>query len=148
MLLVSWYFIFYLFSIAERLSFCLSVGGALCLLIGGIALFVSAIEDLDSGKFFAKCALPLGAFLVLVSVLIPDKKDMMLIVAGGAVGEFVSHNEDAKAIPSEVTKWLRAEIKDATNELNPAVQQQKDALMALPQEEVVKRLLAAKDSIK
>ena len=43
-----------------------------------------------------------------------QQKDMVLIVAGGVVGEFITHDENAKKLPSEVFQYLRKEIIEAT----------------------------------
>ena len=154
MLATSWYTIFYLFSVLDRLggmfvAFAVfSIIATIIGFIGGRGGFNYQDEEQQWGKTMMKWTFPAAILFIVTAVLLPDKKDMLLIVAGGSVGEFVSHNEDAKAIPAEVTKWLRAEIKDATAELNPAVQAQKKAYEGLDKEELVKRLLTAKDSIK
>lgn len=41
----------------------------------------------------------------------------MLIIAGGAIGEFVTSDEDVKEIPSELATWFRTQIKTEVQEL-------------------------------
>jgi len=55
------------------------------------------------------------AFLILTCG-IPRKKDMILIIAGGAATEFVTTDSSAKALPAELTNYLRVEIQKMTTE--------------------------------
>lgn len=152
MIFASWYTLFYLFTVLDKVSFLLAGLTVACAVGTGVSLMAySESYTSEKEKLFSKWAkvfVTCGLIFLITNVLLPDKKDMLLIVAGGSVGEFVSHNEDAKAIPSEVTKWLRAELKSATAELNPAVQKKKQELEGLDKEDLVKRLLAAGDSLK
>jgi len=148
MLLASWYTIFWLFSILDKLGdaligllFICGIGALLFGIIGALS-YGNERWDIRSKLFTLAFA-----FTLVFQALLPSKKDMLLIIAGGAAGEFVAHNKDAQALPAEATKWLRAEIQSATAELNPAVQAKKKELEGLSQEELVNRLLAAKDSI-
>lgn len=148
---ISWYSIFYLFSVMDRLGGMFIGLTVLFGVISAISIIVwmcSAVyEETCTGKRWAKVTVPLFFLCLALAVLLPNKKDMLLIVAGGAVGEFVTSNKDAKAIPAEVTRWLRLNIQNASEDLDPAFQARKAELMKLPQEELAKRLLAAGDSL-
>ena len=65
----------------------------------------------------------LTCFLIFwtLYIAIPERKDMILIVAGGVVGEFITHDENAQKLPSEVFQYLRKEIIEATVDLDDAV---------------------------
>lgn len=51
-------------------------------------------------------------------ILVPKKKDILIIIAGGAVGEFITSDKNAKQIPSEVMLLLRSKIKEEISEAN------------------------------
>lgn len=153
MLLASWYTTFWLFSVLDRLSFMLGLFIGISILFSIASICVrntgyAEDETIATAKFWSRVFPPLTVLFIVLQVLLPTKHDAMLIVAGGSIGEFVTHNEDAKAIPAEATKWLRAELRSATIELNPVLQAKKAELEALPQAELVKQLMATKDTAK
>ena len=114
---MNWYFIFYLAGIADNLSG----------LFGGVAIastVIMAILAMWASMAYYDGELPIAgklAKMALISAICcgvlwaitPTKKDMMLIVAGGAVGEFVQNDEYAKQIPADVTEWLHKEIRES-----------------------------------
>lgn len=51
-------------------------------------------------------------------VLIPTKKDALTIIAGGAVGNFITSDSSARNIPSEVMLLLRDKIRQEIKEVN------------------------------
>jgi len=121
---MNWYAVFYLFSLADKIS---AVSGALAIitavLLGITFVFaLPGLDDWDSGDWkiwrkFLYIFLPFTFFFSSVYMLVPDRKDMLLIIAGGSVGQFVTTDENAKQIPSDVAKFLRHEIVNATAEL-------------------------------
>lgn len=80
-------------------------------------------------------------------VAVPTKKEMVLIVAGGAVGNFLTQDSTAKQLPHDVMVFLQTEIKSATHDAktellgNPAI----DSLKQLSKEELIKRLTERKE---
>lgn len=53
-------------------------------------------------------------------VFVPTKKDCLLIVTGGAVGNFITSDSSARAIPSEAMTLLRDKIRQEITEMkNP-----------------------------
>lgn len=123
---MNWYFIFYLFSLADKIS---SVSGSLAV-ITTILLFITLFIGLfgsdgswDSSDWkiwrkFLFIFTPFAFFFASIYMLVPDRKDMLLIIAGGSVGEFVTSDENAKEIPSDVARFLRKEILEATAEMD------------------------------
>ncbi len=121
---MNWYAVFYLFSLADKIA---AVSGTLAiitaLLLGIIFLIaLGGTDDWDSGDWkiwrkFLYIFLPFTFFFSSVYMLVPDRKDMLLIIAGGSVGQFVTTDENAKQIPADVAKFLRHEIVHATAEL-------------------------------
>lgn len=68
------------------------------------------------GTFFWISAIT-SLFLWAGYVFTPTKKDALIIIAGGAVGNFITHDTSARQLPAEVMNMLRAkvsaEIRDA-----------------------------------
>ena len=54
-------------------------------------------------------------------VLTPTKKDCMLIVAGGAVGNFITTDTSSKAIPADITKFLHLSLNKEIDDLQKEV---------------------------
>lgn len=66
----------------------------------------------------------------------------MLIIAGGAIGEFVTSDEDVKEIPSELATWFRAQIKIEVQELkNLPI---KESIKTMTKEQLQDKLLEMK----
>ena len=51
-------------------------------------------------------------------VATPTKKDCLLIVAGGAVGNFITTDSSAKQLPSDVTKFLHLSLNKEIEDLS------------------------------
>lgn len=71
-------------------------------------------------------------------VLIPSKKDALIIIAGGAVGNFITTDTSARQVPAEVMNLLRAKIKEeiASTSINGV----KDTLESLTKEQLIEQL--------
>lgn len=54
-------------------------------------------------------------------VFTPTKKDCLLIVAGGAVGNFITTDTSAKSIPSDITKFLHLSLNKEIEDLQKEV---------------------------
>ena len=68
-------------------------------------------------------------------IFTPTKKDALLIVAGGAVGNFITKDTSAKQIPSEVMTLLRDKIRAEIKDIH--VEGFKDTLMEKSKEELI-----------
>lgn len=69
--------------------------------------------------YIAQCMYPFIALAILLwagYVFTPSKKDALIIVAGGAVGNFITRDTAARALPSEVMNLLRSKIRQEINE--------------------------------
>lgn len=59
----------------------------------------------------------IGCISLIMSIIIPSKKELYLIYGGSSVIEAVQDNEDVKKIPSNVVKvlnsWLEKYIEDS-----------------------------------
>jgi hypothetical protein len=54
-------------------------------------------------------------------VFTPTKKDCLLIVAGGSVGNFITNDSSAKSIPSDITKFLHLSLNKEIDDLSKDV---------------------------
>lgn len=77
-------------------------------------------------------------------VFTPTKKDALLIVAGGAVGQFVASDSSAKQIPAEAMTLLRTKIRAEIMELNSPIENIKDTLAEKSKEELIEMLKSKK----
>ena len=50
-------------------------------------------------------------------VMTPTKKDCLLIVAGGAVGNFITTDSSAKSLPSDVTRFLHLSLNKEIDDI-------------------------------
>lgn len=73
-------------------------------------------------------------------VFTPTKKDALLIVAGGAVGQFITTDSSAKQIPAEAMTLLRTKIRSEIIELNNPVASLTDTLQEKSKEELIELL--------
>lgn len=122
---MNWYIIFYLFGIADKVG---TVFGTLTVLTGIVLFIVLCLPlgsdmgfDNDEWKKWRKWFFTFFfAFFFSISLwtFIPNREQMTLIVAGGVVGEFVTNDENAKKLPADVMRFLRAEVNKATAELD------------------------------
>jgi len=102
-------------------------------------------------KFILRFFYPM-LFLSIITwmgyVFVPTKKDCLLIVAGGAVGNFITHDSSAKAIPSDITRFLHLSLQEQMKDLNSDVKKELgmqtkkeefvDKVKSLSKEELVK----------
>lgn len=171
---MNWYTIFYLMSVADNLSTFAIWIAVLSTLTFVITLILripnfddnGLVSEEDDGEeeyknWISKLNLILKhsiVYLIIfwsIYILIPSRKDMILIVAGGTVGQFISNDENAKKLPSEVFQYLRKEVLEATADLDETVaneikkelgiKNEKEKLMELSKEELIQMLSKEKD---
>jgi hypothetical protein len=71
-------------------------------------------------------SLPLCIIFWMGYVLTPTKKDCLMIVAGGAVGNFITTDSSSKALPADVTKFLHLSLKKEISSLGDDVKREFD----------------------
>lgn len=151
---MDWYKIFYLFSLADKISTTTLTLAIICTLIAFISFMIywaSRMEDYKhedlgiSWGFLKMSWIPMLVFWLLWT-FIPDRQDMTLIVAGGAVGQFIVNDENARALPADITRFLRKEILEATADISDELKEdlgiktKKDSLLEMSKEELIKML--------
>lgn len=150
---MNWYKIFYLFSLADKISMTMLIlsiiFSAVCL-IGIIAYGIGRTDTPHdrlpiSWGMFKRTWIP-ALVCWFVWAFIPNRQDMTLIVAGGAVGQFIMNDDNAKALPADITRFLRAEILEATVNMSDDIKSslniktRRDSLMEMSKDELIKML--------
>lgn len=127
-----WYKLFYWITVAERvqnfiIAMCVLLGIATA--ISGIVYWVYKVSSVSSSynqednKIYARWArnvfrwvLPIEMVFLLLYIAVPSKSDTVLILAGGAVGQFVTSDSSSKKLPSDITSFLHEKIGELTRE--------------------------------
>lgn len=167
---MNWYKLFYLMTMADRLQdFFDSISDIFTVfaIISLVALLFAAIgyaarrgstsashdklhedDELQGWLAFRKFSvwavsvtIPIALITWFLYIATPSKKDALLIVAGGAVGTFITSDSSAKQLPADVTNFLRAKIIAETEELKlENILPQKDTLKDLTKEQLIEIL--------
>lgn len=135
---MNWYTIFYLFTILDKLSAAFITGGVIST-IGFVAFSIVYFVNKDrltqslykaDGEHWLnvikwpyRTSIFLSIFFWTLIIVTPTRKDMIIIIAGGAVGEFVTKDSASQKLPADITRFLRGEILKATAELSDAAKQ-------------------------
>lgn len=158
---MNWYQIFYLFSIANKLGTFFGWMVTIFTLITLVSWVIFIIYKCYSNGFLLddkkedkadrenlaiqrKWVWFSTTFFVIfwmLYILTPTKKDMLLIIAGGSVGQFVASDSSAQKLPADITRFLHAEIVKATAEIgdNKTNESDKKSVIA-PEVERIKNM--------
>lgn len=114
---MNWYKVFYWLTVADNVK---TVTGILSIVFGvyfigataaALGIFESVYSTWEKGT--KKVYLLFSTFFIIsifLWMLMPTKKDSLIIVAGGAVGNFITTDTSARAIPAEAMSLLRAKM--------------------------------------
>ncbi len=92
-------------------------------------------------KYFSRLFytfLPLSIIFWMGYILTPTKKDCLMIVAGGAIGNFIQSDSSSKALPSDVTKFLHLSLKKEISSLGDDAKREFD--MQTPKEKLMDKV--------
>lgn len=152
---MNYYWLFYLLTVADGLKSFFDVFSNICTWLAVISLIIFVIlifvsndpQNSDEstqksmrfwiGKF-RSIFITLFIFTILTwagYVAVPTKKDAIIIIAGGAVGNYLSSDSNAKQLPSEIFGLLRAKIKEEIAEASS--DNVKDTLEAMTKEQLI-----------
>ncbi|NJO64042.1 MAG: hypothetical protein HC836_39450 [Richelia sp. RM2_1_2] len=139
---MNWYTLFYLFSILDKLTLAFQWGAGLCTAGFVVLTICHYVNRFDVNSYEEKAnahqvglrwiktlkiprisMLVLAILFWLLIIFVPARRDMIIIIAGGAVGEFIMHDDNAKELPADITRFLRGEILKATAELTDEAKQ-------------------------
>lgn len=128
---VNWYKVFYWMTVADNVKM---VTGILSIALG-IYIFIGFLAALGVGdspwsdwerasrKAYLIVLIPF--FISIFSwMLVPSKRDMMVIVAGGSIGNFVSSDSSSRAIPAELTRYVRNYLKKEADDVDSDLKQE------------------------
>lgn len=155
---MNWYQIFYWITVADNVksffdfssnlfTFISVIGFLIFLLCLAIRTFADDFDDEGKLTFITfisniRKATFWFTILALITwsgyIFIPSKKDALVIVAGGAVGNFITSDSSAKQIPSEVAYLLREKIREEIKEVKTTTIT--DTLEAKSKEELIQML--------
>jgi hypothetical protein len=102
-------------------------------IISTIFNFVAASENDEKSRTLARQWMwrtyPFFLTFLMLHVLIPSKKDSLLIIAGGQTLNFLTTDKSSKQIPAELSGFVLTELKnmakEASVDLNIASQKEK-----------------------
>jgi hypothetical protein len=159
---MNWYLIFYLFSIVDNLG---TFFGWMVMIFTMITLvswivfiiYKSAVNgiftdekgkeeteenkrDLAIQRRWVRFSTIFFVIFWLLYIATPTKKDMLLIIAGGAVGEFVANDSSAQKLPADITRFLHAEIVKATAEIGEDDEKTEKKSVVSPEVERIKKM--------
>jgi hypothetical protein len=112
---MNWYSIFYWLTVAGNVK---AVAVTFAVIFGIYSIFatIAAFGAFDDNwekweKTSKKVYLIFVTTFILslfMSVFLPSKKDSLIIVAGGAVGEFITTDSTAKQLPSDLVYFVHS----------------------------------------
>jgi hypothetical protein len=166
---MNWYTLFYLFSILEKLTIAFAWGAGLCTFFFVVFVILhyvnkaevnyhnedthtykNALKWINTFKWPRISCFVLGIIFWVLIIFTPNRKDMIIIIAGGAVGQFVTTDSSARELPADITRFLRGEILKATSELTDEARQsvgidtEAEKIKKMSREELEKLLLENK----
>lgn len=138
--MMNFYWLFYFLSIVENLTITFAIvwGFSLAIWVVFTAIWMynkgerATYNDGDGRYYkqhdlwvklstkFIRVFLPLFIVFCTLFIFTPSRNGILLIVAGGAIGEFITSDENTKEIPAELAEWFRAEISSEMRELKNA----------------------------
>lgn len=137
---MDFHWVFYGISVADGIKSAFDVFSniftglsVLSLVAFGIVIGVTAdstttgddrVSALQWRKFIGKTfwfSFVMCVFTWLGYMATPSKRDCLLIVAGGAVGNFITSDSSAKAIPSDITNFLHLSLKEEIQNIGTEV---------------------------
>lgn len=122
MLTMSWFSIFYLMSIADKFSNVILGFGIVFAAVFGISQVIIWTGDISDNQVklinrWRKMSLIMSMLFLLIYALVPTKKDMILIVVGGTIFEYVEKDSSLQQLPYELSSFMKEQIVSWKNEL-------------------------------
>jgi hypothetical protein len=126
---VNWYSIFYWLSVADNAKaffITLMVLFSIGCVISSLCFAFGREEDCtcpkggmaERAKKWMWYCYPFAIFFWSLFIFTPSKTDTLLIIAGGATGNFLTTDSSSKKIPSDITKFLHMELIKKTESLS------------------------------
>jgi hypothetical protein len=147
--------LFYWLTVADNAKTFFGWGAGLFTLIFiivTIARIVYALEGAGDEEFYNKCnkwtwySTPFMLLFLTLWIFTPNKRDALLIVAGGSTMNFLTQDSTVKQLPHELSSYLVTEIKNMAEEtklelsINDNKQKILDEAKQLTAEQLIERL--------
>ena len=152
---MSWYQIFYWLTVANGVRIFFTAIAS----IAGIYLLFASIaatgafgesHEKTSWSFWEKTSKKLYVVFLIIffislcfSIFIPTKKDCMIIIAGGAIGEFVTNDSTARKIPGDLTYLIHMYLKKEVENLGDDEKKILQVKFQTPKEEFMEKIKKA-----
>jgi hypothetical protein len=117
----------YYFTIAGKVSTFFNVLAIVSTVTFALSVFITLICMAECGveeawafpilKKLRKWTVVMAIPMWLIFIAIPSQHDILLIVAGGSVGHFIESDSSVKALPSQVTLFLKEELGKQIHEV-------------------------------
>ena len=122
----NWYKIFYWMTVADGVKEGSLVIGIITAIILGVYCVGYGIANSDGDTWVPGLWMKRTMYTLLIMcsiawlarLFVPSKKDMLLIVVGGAVGNFITTDSSSRAIPADLTKYLHKALQKETEDLS------------------------------
>lgn len=164
---MNWYWLIYAFTLLgkfQALFIVITVILSIVLIITSIFRLPKEMGDsqysvpyINHVKRWWKISLVLVSIFLVITLIIPTKKDIALIIVAGSIGEFVENDENVKKLPHDLFLLLRKEILDEVSDLpddlkdnieeklGVSLDSEKDKLKEISKEELIEMYLNEKD---
>jgi energy-coupling factor transporter transmembrane protein EcfT len=117
--MTNWYKIFYWLTVAHNFKTFFTVMIILftaVTVIAAICYFLSTdkysgVDDQKMSRKWIWWSSPFTVLFWMLFLFTPSKTDTLLIIAGGAVGNFITSDSSSKAIPSDITNFIHMKLK-------------------------------------
>lgn len=151
---MNWYQIFYWVTVADGIKAffnTFAVIFTIIFIIGTIGYFFTTnarcSEEDDGWDIWVRAWKRVFTIAIIAMPLFwagwifcPSKKDAVIIIAGGAVGNFITSDSSARQIPSELTLLIRQKMKDEIEDLKSGDLFEEDTLKNKTKEELIEIL--------
>jgi hypothetical protein len=133
---MNWYKLFYWLTVADNAKTMFVTFTVIFTLISGVATiaYFANMDDVDEQKMSRKWMWWSYPFMILfwsLYIFTPNKKDALLIVAGGGTMEFLTTDSTVKQIPHELSSFVVTQLKSMGEEakVELGIQSQKDKIL-------------------
>jgi hypothetical protein len=133
---MNWYKLFYWLTVADNAKSMFITFTVIFTLISGVATiaYFANMDDVDEQKMSRKWmwwSYPFMVFFWSLYIFTPNKKDALLIVAGGGTMEFLTTDSTVKQIPHELSSFVVTQLKSMGEEakVELGIQSQKDKIL-------------------
>ncbi len=145
---MNWYTIFYLFSLADGLNifagWLAGIGTGITAIL--IVVFISSegfVGDKNDLKLWRTWVWRTGLMAFIgwsLVIAVPTKSNMLMIIAGGTVGNFLQSDSSASKLPADLTKYLHTAIQSEIKDMEAPIELKKAFGTVTPKDEFLDKV--------